>query len=113
MGNAGLQLYARRKDNEKYVYLGKSNIKDFKHHVIAFSMDQKHTDMKSLYLYNSYYRVAKAHVSTKYRDYLTTTNFHAVGRRRRQISDIPWLFKNSSKSTNQCTLRTVACVSFK
>ena len=57
-------LYGRRKDTEGYVLIY-SNLRGnamarFKHEVYGYVLDKLHTDMKSLYLYNGYTRVARA-----------------------------------------------------
>lgn len=95
MGNANLHMYGRRKDNEHYVYLGVASVTEFKHHVIAFAMDKKHTNMKSLYLYHSYFRIAKAYANSKYLELTFVSNEYAKkwDDSEEEISDIPWLFR--------------------
>lgn len=95
MGNTTLQLYARRKDNETYVHLGEATLADFKHHVVAYAMDRKHTNMKSLYLYQSYFRIAKAYANSKYLE-ITFNNQDTAklwDESEEEISDVPWLFR--------------------
>ena len=62
-------IYARLKDTERYVLVSEvphGSMDSFKHHVVAYTMDRKHQNKKSLYLYKGYLRLAKAIVRGKY-----------------------------------------------
>ena len=62
--NTDFYVYGRIKETDSYKLL--AEIKDgnpmsrFKHEVYAYALKKRHTDIKSLYLYCGYTRVAKA-----------------------------------------------------
>ena len=60
-------IYGRKKDNDKYELLCElkegTPMSRFKHEVYAYSLKKRYKDMKSLYLYCGYSRVAKAIMS--------------------------------------------------
>jgi len=92
-------LYGRRKDTEKYIYLqdlDEKYMQVFKHNVVAYATDKKHTDMKSIYLYTGQLRLGKAHVKS---NYLELTFYSAAYAQEwdsafEQVDEIPWLFRN-------------------
>lgn len=92
-------LYGRKKDTEKYVSLQEleeHQMNLFKHNVVAYAQDKKHTDLKSLYLYKGYLRMAKAIVRG---GYLEITFYSAAfasewDSSEESVNDIPWLFRD-------------------
>ena len=80
----------------------------FKHEVYAYVLDKLHTDMKSLYLYNGYTRVARAvvHAGTNYLE-LTFYNMDFAKQwdaAEEQLDglyvQVPWLYRTFSHSWN-------------
>ena len=68
----------------------------FKHNVVAYAQDKKHTDMKSLYLYKGYLRIGKAYIKG---NYLELTFQSAAYSQQwdsafEEVSDVPWLFRS-------------------
>ena len=66
MGNylsSEFTIYGRRKDTNEYELLEEikegSPMSRFKHETYAYSLNKKHLDMKSLYLYCGYNRICK------------------------------------------------------
>ena len=60
-------IYGRKKDTDKYDLLCElkegTPMSRFKHEVYAYALKKRYKDMKSLYLYCGYSRVAKAIMS--------------------------------------------------
>lgn len=94
-------IYARRKDNERYVLVTETPqecMDTFKHHVVAYAMERKHTDKKSLYLYRGYLREAKAIVRQNYLE-ITFNSSESAQRwdsSVEKLCEIPWLFRDFS-----------------
>ena len=105
-------LYGRRKDTEGYVLIY-SNLRGnamarFKHEVYGYVLDKLHTDMKSLYLYNGYTRVARAIVPAG-TNYLELTfasmdeakQWDAAEEQLDGVNvEVPWLYRNFAHSWN-------------
>jgi hypothetical protein len=96
-------IYARRKDNERYVLveeLNSESMDTFKHHVIAYAMEKKHEDKKCLYYYKGYGRRAKAIVKENYLE--ITFNSLEIAEdwdtSEEKLNEIPWLFRDFSRS---------------
>ena len=95
-------LYGRKKDSEKYVLiqeLEEHQMNLFKHNVVAYVQDKKNTDMKSLYLYKGYLRLAKAYAKGKY---LELTFYSSAFAKEwdtceEKVDDVPWLFRDFSR----------------
>lgn len=92
-------IYARLKDNERYVLVStvpNGNTDMFKHNVVAYAMDEKHVDKKSLYLYKGYLRHAKAIVRGNYLEITFYSNEAAADWdfSEETLGEIPWLFRN-------------------
>jgi len=100
--SAEMRLYGRRKDNEKYVDLGKTSMCGFKHAVCAYAMDRKHTDMKSIYVYDGVSRAGKAHLRGVYLeltfDSLERANDWDTSEER--VDDVAWLFRRFDQTWN-------------
>ena len=95
-------LYGRKKDTEKYVLiqeLEEHQMNLFKHNVVAYCQDKKHTDLKSLYLYKGYLRLAKAYVKGKYLELTFYTAAFATewDTCEEQVDDVPWLFRDFAR----------------
>lgn len=106
-------IYSRKKNDDKYHLLytlddNNNPLSRFKHEVFAYSLNKKHKDQKSLYLYCGYARIAKA-IKIMEND-VTFIHVEFTGREyaemwdkcREQIAKVPkdctWLassFKNS------------------
>lgn len=58
------RVWGRHRDTNQYVEIDVVDkpMDRFKHEVYAFSMDKRHREMKCLYLYQGYRRIAKATV---------------------------------------------------
>tara|TARA_Y100001937_G_C6869586_1_gene219987 strand:- start:17 stop:376 length:360 start_codon:yes stop_codon:yes gene_type:complete len=96
-------LYGRKKDTEKYIFLQDLEEKPmqlFKHNTVAYALDKKHTDLKSLYLYKGYMRVGKAYIKGQYLELTFQTS--ALAERwdtcEERIGDVPWLFRTFTHS---------------
>lgn len=92
-------LYGRRKDNDKYEFtqeLEEHQMDIFKHNVVAYAMDKKHTGMKSLYLYKGFMRLAKAIVKTQYLEMTFYSSAFAAewDSCEERLDQIPWLFRD-------------------
>tara|TARA_B100001540_G_scaffold308476_1_gene323220 strand:- start:179 stop:568 length:390 start_codon:yes stop_codon:yes gene_type:complete len=111
MGSS-FSVYGRRKDTERYqmIYnqLRGNPMARFKHEVYGYVLDKLHTDMKSLYLYNGYTRVARAVVpaGTHYLE-LTFLSLHdakAWDAAEEQLDgvdvEVPWLYRHFAQSWN-------------
>ena len=92
-------LYGRQKNNDAYILIEdnlKSPFTSFKHHVVSYTMDKKHTDLKSLYIYRGYFREAKAIVKNGYLE----ITFHSSkiaekwDTAEEDLHDIAWLFRD-------------------
>lgn len=102
MGTA-YSLYGRKKHNEQYIHLqdlDKQYMEVFKHNVVAYALDRKHTDMKSIYIYNSQLRLGKAHVKG---NFLELTFYSSAYAEQWDVSfekleNLPWLFRNFNHS---------------
>ena len=95
-------LYGRKKDTDRYVHLQdfeKEEMDLFKHNVVAYVLDKKHTDMKSLYLYRGYMRVAKALVRSQYLELTFSSSGFASAwdTSEERLDTIPWLFRTFNK----------------
>ena len=95
-------IYARRKDNERYVLvdeLTREGMDTFKHHVIAYAMDKKHEDKKSLYYYCGYMRRAKAIIKENYLEITFNSSETAEDwdASEEKLGEIPWLFRDFSR----------------
>lgn len=95
-------LYARRKDNDKYVEVRRfprRQVDMWKHHVVCYAMDKKHMDLKSLYLYDGYFRVCKALIRGGYLE--LTFNSSETAEEwdscEERVCDVPWLFRDFGK----------------
>ena len=68
----------------------------FKHNVVAYAMDKKHVDIKSLYLYKGYMRLAKAVVKTQYLEMTFYSSAFASewDSCEERLDQIPWLFRD-------------------
>ena len=105
-------LYGRRKDTERYalIYndLRGNPMARFKHEVYGYVLDKLHVDMKSLYLYNGYTRLARAQIpaGTHYleldfynRDY--AQQWDAAEEQLDGVHvEIPWLYRHFAHSWN-------------
>ena len=102
MGGA-YSLYGRKKHNEQYIHLQDLDdqyMQIFKHNVVAYSLDKKHTDMKSLYLYKGQLRIGKAHLKGNYLELTFQSAAYAQqwDSAFEQVDDVPWLFRNFNHS---------------
>ena len=96
-------LYGRKKHNEQYIHLLDLDDKYmicFKHNVVAYAQDKKHTDMKSLYLYKGQLRLGKAYVKGNYLELTFQSAAYAAewDAAFEQVDEIPWLFRNFTHS---------------
>lgn len=101
MGGA-YSLYGRLKDTDRYVELRELDHKYmdmFKHHVVSYAMDKKHVELKSLYLYKGYIRLAKANVLNNYLELTFTSTAFAEewDSSEERLCDVPWLFRDFAK----------------
>lgn len=96
-------LYGRQKNNDAYVLMEeqlKKPFNTFKHHVISYTMDKKNTGLKSLYLYNGYFREAKAIVKNGYLE----ITFHSSkiaekwDTAEEELQDVAWLFRDFTRA---------------
>lgn len=107
-----ISLYGRRKDNERYklIYnnLQGNAMARFKHEVFGYVLDKLHTEMKSLYLYHGYTRLARAIVpaGTNYLE-ITFCNmdyakqWDAAEEQLDGINvEVPWLYRHFAHSWN-------------
>ena len=95
-------MYGRQKINDAYILL-ENNLKSpfisFKHHVVSYAMDKKHTNIKSLYIYRGYLREAKAIVKNGYLE----ITFHSSKLAEKwdaaeeNVQDIAWLFRDFTR----------------
>ena len=111
-------LYGRRKDTEKYalIYndLRGNPMARFKHEVYGYALDKLHVEMKSLYLYNGYTRIARAVIpaGTFYLEVTFYNNDFATqwDSAEEQLDgvhvEIPWLYRHFAHSWNH-----IACES--
>tara|TARA_B110000261_G_scaffold75831_1_gene87767 strand:- start:123 stop:527 length:405 start_codon:yes stop_codon:yes gene_type:complete len=102
-------IYGRLKINDKYnsIYetLEGNVMARFKHEAYAYALEKSHTNFKSVYLYNGYTRIAKAHMpnGTKYLELIFYSNSVANewDRSSEQIDnvhvEIPWLYRDFNK----------------
>lgn len=96
-------LYGRKKHNEQYIHLQDLNdqyMQVFKHNVVAYAQDKKHTDMKSLYLYSGQLRLGKALMKGQYLELTFQNSAYAEewDMSFEQVDNIPWLFRNFNHS---------------
>ena len=96
-------IYARLKDTERYVLVSevpRGSMDSFKHHVVAYTMDRKHQNKKSLYLYKGYLRLAKAIVRGKYLEITFNSTEAASGWdiSEEKLCEIPWLFRDFDRA---------------
>ena len=107
-----ISLYGRRKDNDRYslIYnnLHGNAMARFKHEVFGYVLDKLHTEMKSLYLYHGYTRLARAIVpaGTNYLE-ITFCNmdyakqWDAAEEQLDGINvEVPWLYRHFAHSWN-------------
>ena len=92
-------LYGRKKNNDAYILMEENLEKPFdtfKHHVISYTMDKKHTDLKSIYLYHGYLREAKAIVKNGYLEITFQSNKIAEkwDAAEEEVHEVPWLFRD-------------------
>ena len=96
-------LYGRQKNNDAYIAIQhdvQSPFNSFKHHVVSYAMDKKHTDLKSVYLYRGYFREGKAIVKNGYLE----ITFHSSkiaekwDSAEEDLQDIAWLFRDFTSS---------------
>ena len=71
----------------------------FKHHVVAYTMDKKHVELKSLYLYRGYLREAKAIVKNGYLEitFQSARIAELWDSAEEKLDDVPWLFRDFVK----------------
>jgi len=96
-------LYGRKKNNEQYIHLqdlGEQYMQVFKHNVVAYALDRKHTDLKSLYLYRGQLRLGKALMKGQYLEltFQSAANSSLWDSAFEQVDDLPWLFRNFNHS---------------
>ena len=100
----GYSLYGRLKSNDKYQIIHPTIDSDhmarFKHDVYAYALERSHTNMKAIYLYNGYTRVAKAirpvcsdYLEISFKDQNTATDWDMAEERIR-TSEVPWLYRH-------------------
>lgn len=96
-------LYGRKKINNAYILM-EGNLEKpfgtFKHHVVSYTMDRKNTNLKSIYLYNGYFREAKAIVKNGYLE----ITFHSSkiaekwDTSEEEVHEVAWLFRDFSRA---------------
>lgn len=96
-------LYGRKKINDTYVFI-ESNLEKpfskFKHHVVSYTMDRKNTNLKSIYLYNGYFREAKAIVKNGYLEitFYSSKIAEKWDTSEEEIHEVAWLFRDFSRA---------------
>ena len=96
-------LYGRKKHNEQYIHLQDLDdeyMQVFKHNVVAYALDKKHTDLKSLYLYKGQLRLGKALMKTNYLEltFQNSTCAQDWDSAFEEVDNVPWLFRSFTHS---------------
>ena len=96
-------LYGRKKNNDSYILILNNLEKPFnafKHHVVAYAMDKKHTNLKSIYLYHGYFREAKAIVHNGYLEitFYSSKIAEKWDTAEEELNDIAWLFRDFTRA---------------
>ena len=105
-----LSIYGRAKDTERYklIYdnVRGNHMARFKYEVYGYVLDKLHTDMKSLYLYSGYSRIARARIppGTQYLElkFATQEDAKAWDAAEEQLDgvdvEVPWLYRSFTHS---------------
>jgi len=96
-------MFGRQKNNDAYVLIERDMAApfiSFKHSVVSYAMDKKHTNLKSLYVYRGYFREAKAIVNNGYLEITFQSSKHAEkwDSAEESVHDIAWLFRDFMRS---------------
>ena len=106
----GLSIYGRLKDTERYALIYNNvrgnHMARYKHEVYGYVLDKLHTDMKSLYLYSGYTRIARARIpaGTNYLElkFATQDDAKAWDAAEEQLDgvdvEVPWLYRTFAHS---------------
>ena len=108
-----LSIYGRKKDMERYTliynHLRGNPMARFKHEVYGYVLDKLHTDMKSLYLYSGYTRMARAiilpgtnYLELKFNTQDAAKSWDAAEEQLDGVDvEVPWLYRTFAHTWHQ------------